>query len=797
MNAKYKFIVIALLVYIQHSVVFAAYTVSPELINPPKFFLTEQSMSSVSKIGSFVDLGGNKLTSQITLSGQHADLFHITNGDLHRIDDFPVNSTLWFDLEVQTEINDEIQNRTFRIVKSGFAENQVVAHRGAWKMKGYPHNSMASLKEAFALGCAGSEFDVCVSADSVPFVNHDAVYASYTIESTPADVLSTIRLPNNEVFPSLSSFLEEGMKQNKTKLVIEIKTTQTRLSRIHAVTDVIVAKVHEMKAEAWVEYIAAEYEVLKRILVRDPGAKVYYISGNKTPAEAVADKLYGLDYKYTVYQSNPNYITEAKNLGLKLNTWTVNSASDMDWFLEQKFDYISTDNPELLFERIQYGNNNPDDHIPVFGGGAGTVNDPYLIYNKTHMQSMHYADYTFPVYYKMMADVDMKNHAWNPVNPTSPYTKKIHFDGNGFIIRNLTVVGSSSYMSLFGVLCGSCRNLGVIDASVTSTGSGVGIIAGYAGLANPSDESFTALIENCYTTGVVRGTNAVGGIVGNIGKPKNTALTGVRNCYSTADVTATNATASARAGGIAGLSYPGGTIENCYATGKVTSNGTKGAGGIIGYSDTDIIRCVAMNDSVINMKTGNLGRIAAHMSLVNGIQTQGVDCWALEDIVVYNAGIKKNLQNLITGTVTVAESPYDGATKTKTFLRDYTNFETVLGWDFSSTNNVWSKILSKGFPVFQWMSDRDDLNQIDGHLETTGTQSSFVKPEIKLILYPDALLIQSDFVMQSVKIYNTTGFELFSSSNEKSELTLTLPGKGIYIIKVVVNNINVCKKVII
>jgi glycerophosphoryl diester phosphodiesterase len=57
------------------------------------------------------------------------------------------------------------------LISMGQKENttRVIAHRGAWKNTGVPENSIASLQHAIALGCYGSEFDVHLSADSVPF----------------------------------------------------------------------------------------------------------------------------------------------------------------------------------------------------------------------------------------------------------------------------------------------------------------------------------------------------------------------------------------------------------------------------------------------------------------------------------------------------------------------------------------------------------------------------------------------------------------------------------------------------
>ena len=38
-----------------------------------------------------------------------------------------------------------------------FHENQVIAHRGAWKNTGHPQNSLASFRAAAEMGCHGSE----------------------------------------------------------------------------------------------------------------------------------------------------------------------------------------------------------------------------------------------------------------------------------------------------------------------------------------------------------------------------------------------------------------------------------------------------------------------------------------------------------------------------------------------------------------------------------------------------------------------------------------------------------------
>ena len=78
------------------------------------------------------------------------------------------------------------------------AKTQVIAHRGAWKNSGVPENSIAALQRAIELKCWGSEFDVHLSSDSVPFILHDHSIQGIHIEKTTAAELSQIKLANGE-----------------------------------------------------------------------------------------------------------------------------------------------------------------------------------------------------------------------------------------------------------------------------------------------------------------------------------------------------------------------------------------------------------------------------------------------------------------------------------------------------------------------------------------------------------------------------------------------------------------------
>ena len=229
-------------------------------------------------------------------------------------------------------------------------KNKVIAHRGAWKNTGATENSIGALEHAIKLKCYGSEFDVHMSADSVLFVNHDHTIQSTDIEKTNAAQLSEIKLANGESLPTLEAYLKAGAKQKKTRLILEIKTSRLSKERSLALTKKCVEMVASLKVKKITDYIAFDYDVCLKVKELDPKAHVEYLNGDKTPAEIKAAGLDGIDYNLAVFKKNEQYLKEASEKGLKTNVWTVNSKTDMKWFLDNKVDYITTNEPEALLE---------------------------------------------------------------------------------------------------------------------------------------------------------------------------------------------------------------------------------------------------------------------------------------------------------------------------------------------------------------------------------------------------------------------------------------------------------------
>lgn len=231
--------------------------------------------------------------------------------------------------------------------------NPVIAHRGAWKAKSLPENSIASLKEAINLGCRGSEFDVHLTADDVLVINHDHTFYGVDVERATYKQLLSKKHPNGESIPTVEEYFREGLKQNHTKLIYELKASEISKSRTLKAAELAVRLVKKHDKNNMVEFISFDYDALKKIKELMPNAPVSYLGprGNaKTPQQIKSDNLTGIDYHMSEYKENDTWIKDSHKLGLWVNVWTVDKKEDMVYFLNQGADYITTDLPELLFE---------------------------------------------------------------------------------------------------------------------------------------------------------------------------------------------------------------------------------------------------------------------------------------------------------------------------------------------------------------------------------------------------------------------------------------------------------------
>lgn len=231
-------------------------------------------------------------------------------------------------------------------------KTQVIAHRGAFKAKNLPENSIAALQEAARLGCFASEFDVHINQDGTLIVYHDDDLNGSIIAETNFDELKNFKLSNGEPLPTLENYLIEGSKFPQMRLVLEVKKSMNDEMTLEAAKK-SVELVQKLNLENQVDYITFDFEAGKLISGLNPNANIAYLEGDKTPQEAKNAGYKGLDYHYSVYINNPKWIQQAHDLGLTINSWTVNEEADMKWLIERNADFITTNEPELLMKILQ------------------------------------------------------------------------------------------------------------------------------------------------------------------------------------------------------------------------------------------------------------------------------------------------------------------------------------------------------------------------------------------------------------------------------------------------------------
>ena len=231
---------------------------------------------------------------------------------------------------------------------TAMAQPKIVAHRGYWRTDGSAQNSITSLQKAAAVGCYGSEFDVWITADGVPVVFHDATIDGIRIEDTTFATLMNHRLQNGEFIPTLQQYLTEGSRIEGCQLILEIKPHRNEV-RDKRIADMCVELVRTLGLEKKTEYISFSKVVCQRLHEITPDSKVAYLNGELAPAQIKEMGLTGIDYNEKVFVKHPEWLQEAKQLGVEVNVWTVDGEENLRHHVNlEGVDLITTNDPEIL-----------------------------------------------------------------------------------------------------------------------------------------------------------------------------------------------------------------------------------------------------------------------------------------------------------------------------------------------------------------------------------------------------------------------------------------------------------------
>jgi glycerophosphoryl diester phosphodiesterase len=233
-----------------------------------------------------------------------------------------------------------------------YEDNNIVAHRGAWKDGHCPQNSLASLRKAIEMKCVGSEFDVWLTKDDSLVVIHDPKYAGKYIEKSTYASLAQTKLSNGETLPTLRQYLHAAAGQDQTKLFVELKSLSNDARKLDKITDHIIDAVNEMQMQDHVIYTSFYYYIVQRVHQQLPSAKTLFLGGTSSPDKISSDGISGIAYDIDSFYNHTDWVVSAQTDDLILTAWTVNNDREYSWLLNNKFDYVFTDEPKSLFRAL-------------------------------------------------------------------------------------------------------------------------------------------------------------------------------------------------------------------------------------------------------------------------------------------------------------------------------------------------------------------------------------------------------------------------------------------------------------
>ncbi len=237
--------------------------------------------------------------------------------------------------------------------------------------------------------------------------------------------------------------------------------------------------------------------------------------------------------------------------------------NDVEMIRNYKYKIIA-----IFDEESQYPS--PRSGVLVFGlfpfpGGSGTEEDPYQVSNAAELDMVRLL---MNSYFIQTADINLAQPPWTlgegwvPIGrPGTSSFFSGYYDGNGYLIRGLTINRDEGGQGLFGQTRNAVlMNIALEDVDLTAQSTGA--------LATHSQQT---TVTNCYATGIIHSRTA-GGLIN--------YFSGVMNsCWTDVDIWAS----SSNIGGLVGESQ--GEISDCYALGNIVVNprtASHSIGGLIG-----------------------------------------------------------------------------------------------------------------------------------------------------------------------------------------------------------------------
>jgi len=386
----------------------------------------------------------------------------------------------------------------------------------------------------------------------------------------------------------------------------------------------------EMALSEWtIDYHEKDLELIGRSSTTDSGATVTYgedgiIYISKNGSSYIGILQDGKIYEIRLYDGENN--EEGKGINLTDYEWTAKVPTD-NWLAKESYYNLEWE-------------------------GEGTEESPYLIKTVKDLAGLSYKVATGETYigkyFKLMKDLNMKNHIWVPIGYHSldnisedgryyvaDDTKKFcgKFDGNSFSVSGLYFDNNEDSfgknIGLFGYIERSqIRNLNIIDSYL----KGNFYIGGICGLGSDYE------ISNCSVDIMLKGYYDIGGIVGRSSSGRLTEVSSlskfivegdkgciggiigdsinsntIKSSISDVNILSENGGYEYYIGGLFGKMYTSNKSVNNVVFGTISDKKNALIGGVTGmmwqdgYIDNNVVMCNLLGKGIggIYGRTGN------------------------------------------------------------------------------------------------------------------------------------------------------------------------------------------------
>jgi glycerophosphoryl diester phosphodiesterase len=232
-------------------------------------------------------------------------------------------------------------------------EVRVVGHRGSsWKA---PENTLSAMRQAIEDGADYAELDVREAADGVVVVFHDKDLMRLADRRDLVWELTSDELARVDIGSSFSDeFAGEGIPtlaeaieavRGQVGLCIELKMDGYR-------GELVRRTVETVRQADFVDdsiIISLDYDAIVEVKQLEPAQRTGFLVARAVGnLAAVPCDLIGVNADICT----PSFVRRAHRAGKEVAVWTVNDERAMGRFIDMRVDYIFTDRPDVLADKV-------------------------------------------------------------------------------------------------------------------------------------------------------------------------------------------------------------------------------------------------------------------------------------------------------------------------------------------------------------------------------------------------------------------------------------------------------------